>query len=170
MLAGWDVRVIQQQGDNKGLQRTNKTILAQIADIGYLFNRCRRWKIGNSIDLAHHPLGGVLVIDLQWYSLTSYLKVRQVAFEFSWCSGFDLHKRLMRKGASEPINYEVLHWVGGVQWRVDDCKYMGQSIERCLEHQVPVGAALFKIHTCSWYSYSIHIFYYHLYYSFNNIL
>ena len=59
------MRVIQQQGDNRGLQRTNKTILAQIADIGYLFNRCRRWKIVNSIDLAHHPLGGVLVIDLQ---------------------------------------------------------------------------------------------------------
>ena len=56
------MRVIQQQGDNKGLQRT---ILAQIADTGFLFNRCRRWKIGISVDLVHHPLGGVLVIDLQ---------------------------------------------------------------------------------------------------------
>ena len=59
------MRVIQQQGDNKGLQRTIKTTLAQIADIGFLFNRCRRWKIGISVDLVHHPLGGVLVIDLQ---------------------------------------------------------------------------------------------------------
>ena len=67
------MRVIQQQGDNKGLQRTKKTILVQIADIGLLFNRCRRWKIGISIDLVHHPLGRGLVIDLH----------RQVAFEFS---------------------------------------------------------------------------------------
>src|ERR1700683_4384655 len=27
----------------------------------------------------------------------------------------------MRKGAFEPINHEVLHWVGVFQWRVNDC-------------------------------------------------
>ena len=66
-------------------------------------------------------------------------------------------------------------------------EYVGQSIERCLEHQVPVGAALFKIHVhdihiaftfstiicttvlitiCKWFKNDFHNIYV-LYYRFN---
>ena len=73
---GWQVRHIQQQGDNKGLQITNKTILARIADVGFLFNHCRKWKTGNFVDLcslSSSSIGRCLAIDLQRCSFTSQL-------------------------------------------------------------------------------------------------
>ena len=57
------MRHIQQQGDNKGLQRTNKTILARISDVGFcsIVAGSGRQEISQTcVGLVHRPLEGVL--------------------------------------------------------------------------------------------------------------